>query len=393
MSINNFSSGLKKRYIGLDLFRIISAIFVFMYHSTVQMHCNYGILHNASTMGAVFMTAFFMLSGFSLFLNYSDTDLSDFENTKRFWKKRALSILPMYFFVAILFETRLVFLGIETIDRAVLLLPIETLGVQSAFSSLFPYSHNGATWFISCILICYFLYPLLQKTVLNISVKTRIILMCISAFLIMYAPIVTNSLDNVGGIYANPFFRSLEFFIGVILASMKKDRSSDNVGSKSVSGWISVLMTFIVMFAAITILVDMNFEVGNFMMYNWVCLPCFTLILYGFSDVSSKWLERSRLMIFLSKQTYHFYLAQLFADKVTNSILNHISVNNTLRILIAWAVCISITIVFNPVERGIKFVIKTLSEHNLRSYQGLKKHNSGQLRRREGYGRRYERNY
>lgn len=61
---------LKRRYIGLDLLRTVSALAICMFHTTIHLGCDYGLLQEISMMGAVFMTAFFILSGFSLFVNW-----------------------------------------------------------------------------------------------------------------------------------------------------------------------------------------------------------------------------------------------------------------------------------------------------------------------------------
>ena len=53
-----------RRMYGLDLFRVLAALVVFMYHNGWK---NYGIFNAFFSMGAIFMTAFFMMSGFTLF--------------------------------------------------------------------------------------------------------------------------------------------------------------------------------------------------------------------------------------------------------------------------------------------------------------------------------------
>ena len=63
-------SVLKKRYAGLDILRIISAAVVCMFHTTIHLDCNYGFLQGISRSGSVFMTAFFALSGFTIFANW-----------------------------------------------------------------------------------------------------------------------------------------------------------------------------------------------------------------------------------------------------------------------------------------------------------------------------------
>lgn len=69
MSENKYKL-LKKSYVGLDIVRVVSTIVICMFHTTIHLGCDYGPLQGLSKMGAVFMTAFFMLSGFSLFVNW-----------------------------------------------------------------------------------------------------------------------------------------------------------------------------------------------------------------------------------------------------------------------------------------------------------------------------------
>lgn len=58
----------KERLIGLDVLRILSALVIFAFHSISHIGANYGQLNGFFSMGAIFMTAFFMLSGLSLSL-------------------------------------------------------------------------------------------------------------------------------------------------------------------------------------------------------------------------------------------------------------------------------------------------------------------------------------
>lgn len=44
--------------IGLDVFRIIAAFIVMLFHSLIHIDCNYGILNSFVSMGVIFMTVF-----------------------------------------------------------------------------------------------------------------------------------------------------------------------------------------------------------------------------------------------------------------------------------------------------------------------------------------------
>lgn len=56
-----------KRIYGLDLFRVISVLAIFLFHSHIHIGCSYGVLNTFINSGAIFMTAFFLLSGYVIY--------------------------------------------------------------------------------------------------------------------------------------------------------------------------------------------------------------------------------------------------------------------------------------------------------------------------------------
>lgn len=91
--------GKNKRYIGLDILRVISAMVICAFHTIVHLHANYGIFQSVLQMGAVFMTLFFMLSGYVLFVTYSGQNIIEIVNLKKYMLKRIIGIVPMYYMV------------------------------------------------------------------------------------------------------------------------------------------------------------------------------------------------------------------------------------------------------------------------------------------------------
>ena len=92
--------GKRERLVGLDIMRIVLALFVFLFHS--RMHgADYKVLNPIVSKGMAFMTAFFLLSGFALYHSQRQ-ELNDWISIKTFYKKRVLSIMPAYWAIAII---------------------------------------------------------------------------------------------------------------------------------------------------------------------------------------------------------------------------------------------------------------------------------------------------
>lgn len=351
------------RQMGLDIYRVVAVLSVFLFHSNMHMGCEYGIFTNFVSMGAIFMTAFFMLSGYVLFITYQRMDFTKIGNIKKFYLKRSISILPLYYIVSVLF---ILFLGTETVKQNLILAPIEILGLQSVFTSIFSVTHNGGTWFISCIILCYLLYPYMQEVVKQISVRSKILMIILSVFIMAWAPLIVYYF-NTGEIYSNPFFRMLEFLIGVSLASLK-EKMEASWKNRFLMSWKTVLIEFIILFLGVSWGVKKNYFVGNYMMYNWMVLPIFILLIISMSSIDNIKLVYIKQIDFLSERTYAFFLAQFFTWDITRLILYTIELDgNIARIVVTLLVNIILTIVLHdiieqPIVRRIKKIINTKGE-------------------------------
>ena len=357
---------LKKRYIGLDIFRIVSILMICAFHTNIHLKANYGIFHNIISVGAFFMTAFFMLSGYLLFVNHSSESILDIKNLKQFFIKRFIGIVPMYYISALLFILNsfiLYKLGENdtfSLSNEFLLAPIEFFGIQSNFHSIFKYSHNGGTWFISCILMCYFIYPFIQEIAKSISIKSRVKIICLFCFILVYSMFIAYKFGTEN-IYSNSFFRILEFTIGVMLASMKIELDKNIVIKKIFYNWITILIVNIIMIVVITKVVNLDFKISknNYMFYSSISLPFLIFLLIGLSGVKSKILENSRIIKYCCKIGYVFFLAQLYSNVISKIIIKKFSIsNNILIIILGWGICITITILLHEIfEKNIKKVL------------------------------------
>lgn len=121
--------------------RISLALLIFAFHSRIHvLQCNYGLLNGFIDMGAIAMTGFFLLSGYALHLSYGKKDMSDIPSIRKFYIKRLIAILPLYYTWAIIKVILHIFeKGTAAAIEETVLLPVESLGMQSWFATLFPF--------------------------------------------------------------------------------------------------------------------------------------------------------------------------------------------------------------------------------------------------------------
>lgn len=320
---------ISKRAAGLDLFRVLAALMVLLFHCHIHHGSDFGVLTGFVSMGAIFMSAFFMLSGYVLFLTYREQPLIQMASLKRFYLKRLVGILPLYYVVALLY---VLFLGQESAVQNLLLLPVEMLGLQSVFSSLFEVSHNDGTWFISCLLLAYLAFPLMQEAVKQMSTRAKYVALGICTLALFWAPLVVHAFSTAS-IYTNPFFRGLEFFIGVLLCSLP-------VKSKLWGTWKAFFVELIVLVGLVSVGVHFHFSVGNYMLYDWVAVSIFACMVLTLARLKSPKLQGSAVLRYGSAVTYAFFLVQTFNTEMERWIFSTWGIqNNAVMIVISVVLC------------------------------------------------------
>ena len=342
----------KHRAAGLDLFRVVAAVMVLLFHCNIHHGNDFGALTGFVSMGAVFMTAFFMLSGYVLFLTYKDKSLVQAPALKHFYLKRVFGIFPLYLVVAVLY---VVTLGQESAFQNLVLLPIELLGLQSVFSTLFPVSHNGGTWFISCLLFAYLAFPLMQEIVKQMSTRAKWIVLAICTAILFWSPLVVHTFKT-DSIYSNPFFRGLEFFIGVLLCSLPIKAGV----AKVLATWKVFVAEAVLLVAEISVAVRLNVFVGNFMLYDWIVIPLFAFMIITLAGLKSPRLQGSAVLRYASAASYAFFLAQTFNTEIENWLFAVCGIqNNVLQIIMSVALCAVMAIALHelvekPCARALK---------------------------------------
>lgn len=286
------------------------ALLIFMFHSRIHvLYCSYGILNNFVDMGATAMTGFFLLSGYVINLTYGRKDMSSTDELKHFYLKRLIAIIPLYFVWALLLVTANIILnGKVAALQEMILFPVEFWGIQSVYSSLFSFSHNGGSWFISCILLCYFLYPLLNVISKGISNKCRLLLIIVLSGILLWSPFVQHYF-HLQSIYSNPFFRALEFAIGILVCQLNTSTAPSNLIS-FLRKPLMCIASIVCLVVGVSIARVLNIP-GDYMLYSWVALPCFIIMMISLGSYEFRNLQKSKVVKYLSELSFCLFLGQI----------------------------------------------------------------------------------
>ena len=291
-------------------------------------------------MGAMFMTGFFMLSGFAISYVYSDESLITIDNLKKFYLRRAINIFPVYW----LYISYRTFVFEDALVNKIMTLPIEALGLQSIWHGLSLYGHNDGTWFISCILFCYALFPFAKEILWQISFRSKIIVFIVFSIISVYTPFLckVTRFDFIYSIYSDCIFRFLEFSLGCILFSVMTDNRFKKCDL--LNTWYAFLIELGILIAGVSIGVMLGIGTEDYILYSVIGIPLFTSMLFTLSGVEVNNSIVRHIIIYFRNISYEFYLMQYFAFLLAPKILDALNIySNMNRIIVSILLCIFIS--------------------------------------------------
>ena len=310
----------------LDILRVAVCSVVLLFHAVGHkfwvIEQDAFFYPNLAT-GAIYMDAFFILSGFLLFYLHGDKFTEFIESKiKNFYFKRFIRIYPQY----IIYTLVIIFYS-KFFNWVIY--PTEILGIQSFFPALFKLVGNGGTWFISCLFFSYLMFPLLAKLV-QIT-KRNLLNMFLLFGLCVYISMVAASF-KIGWmpVYINPIYRMFEFMIGLYLAKMFIQAPK----IKNLYYILSSLGAIILLLILVPILYKNNYINGldfkkNFIWYNCITIPLFSIIIFSLASIKGKFcniLNNSKVLSILAGLTFPFYLWQGLAQRLTKQYFMNLDV-------------------------------------------------------------------
>lgn len=339
---------MNKRIDGLNFIRILSMSMILLFHAWLLYGFSIGCtwLDEMISMGAIFVTVFFMLSGFGLRKSNGNLSIRDRRNVLSFYKKRVLAIYPLFMLltiVALLFQFRVEDSLVETLAR----LPIQFSMLHILFGKdMHGFLFNDNCWYISALYVLYLLFPFLNEAVKRLSLCAKVclcvVLWMISAGVYFYCVYCTNLvfLDY----YPNPFLRIPEFMIGMMLA----DISEEVVSRKLLKNdWgCGVILGVVVLVANVCLLAMYPHFKNETNLYHVLVIPCTAICFLVIANWD--WLNpigSKKIVRWMAGLGLEMYLCQSFATLV----LTHVTVDGRWDELVFIGLTVVFAVVVNMV--------------------------------------------
>lgn len=313
ISQNNIYTNLpfQGRLYAIDFLKLVSAAVIFLFHCNMHLGIQFKSLTPFISQGAVVMDLFFMLSGFALYYGYLDTPLSGSTALAGFYRKRLFAIYPLYLVIMLVF---LLVMDPASLTQKILELPIQLLLLQSWFSGLFSYSHNGGTWFLSCLAFCYLLFPLLKVPLERAGKRRVCMLLALVYLLCAVSPhlVIACELPNI---YSSPLLRMLQFFAGMLTAALVSQGNSRVPKISPFSWGVLALGSAAALVGMVSWFVRQEYCLGHYVPYGFVTFPLFLFLLTGAVQVELGRSSAPRWGVALktlSGFAYPIFMAQFF---------------------------------------------------------------------------------
>lgn len=322
----------------LDIIKICCAVLIYMRHSITMFGCTYG---SSLVDGAIcettspIMVCFFVVSGFSIYYNNSNRNLLDAGELRTFYKKRFITLFPIYILVHMLSYV----LVVNTVQQKIYSTPVELLGLQSMYGGLFGISHSGATWFISSLLLGYFIYPLVQE-LLKMNQRCIYLVTSVIFFVLVYSEVVMLQIFGVQPGYVNPVFRAMQVAFGAALCmAFTEDDKGNNKKA-------AIMMVANLIITGLLTVFALHYKMG----IEYVTTPIYYYLIAFAMLISIKFkprlLTKSKLIKYAGSLTFYFFILQVFLWRLSAKVCGLTGFeSNKGKLLVSFVLCVALSII------------------------------------------------
>lgn len=288
----------------LQSIRFVFALMIFIHHFFSPQ---------IEPFGAFPVAFFFILSGFLLSMGYTEKYEKGELVYGKFVQKRLIRIFPLNWFSLMLallipFIVNLVNHQLNSYYYATLLPNVFLLQSWFPLKSVY-FSGNAVAWFLSDILFCYLLFPVLLRITTS-KAKHLFMLVVLTLYFLLVFLIPDNLIHPF--IYINPVFRLVDFIIGMYLYALWRLYSNRNINE---GNFISnSLFEVTVVFVSILFIIAYPYVTTRCSCVSLFWIPSILLILFFVKNQRGGILTNAlshRIFVYLGSLSFPFYMFHL----------------------------------------------------------------------------------
>jgi len=338
----------KERLFYLDFIRAISVISIVIFHFNISMRINVIKGHDIlftnyanGDLGSIGVALFFIISGAALMYTYDERF-----SIKNYFNRRFISLYPM-FWTAYAIAFLYFFYINRTINHSIpnWTFILTVLGLDGYLYSITPNFYILGEWFLGCIILLYFCFPILRKLIIK---KPKILLCCVCIFYI----ILVQNYNFAIQIDHNFIIRILDFTIGMYFMRYIK---TVKVYQFALALIISIVMMF----------VPINIK----QMYK---ITIFGIAIFFVLVYISQYFKFSNIKYIcevLNKYSYTIFLVHHVIIEQVVTRFNALTITRNEAFCLFLITCIIISVVSVYVYKISNIISKHLSKTKLNSYQ------------------------
>jgi len=188
----------------------------------------------------------------------------------------------------------------------------------------------------------------------NLSRRQLVFALFVVILLLSYSPYVAERF-HTARLYANPFFRLLEFVAGMMIAMINSEKQNNIEWLRQMRSPLAFSLSSLLLFVGITFM-------GYFHIYlNWLPIFCISIILIGAGYLNFPSSLNNKIVRYLSSVSYAFFLGQTFVFVPWRYLLSryNYTLSNIMLIVCSFIACMFFAVILHElVENRISSWLK-----------------------------------
>ena len=207
------------------------------------------------------------------------------------------------------------------------------------YGGLFGISHSGATWFISSLLLGYFIYPLVQE-LFKMNRSCIYIATSVIFFVLVYSEVVMLQIFGVQPGYVNPVFRAMQVAFGAALCMAFTEDDKGNNKKAAIMMVANLIITGLLTAFAL------HYKMG----IEYVTTPIYYYLIAFAMLISIKFkprlLTKSKLIKYAGSLTFYFFILQVFLWRLSAKVCGLTGFeSNKGKLLVSFVLCVALSII------------------------------------------------